>query len=117
MDMRRVDATVTAGTTEIWEVENADGQAHPFHVHDVQFQVLDIDGAAPPAILGGWKDTVEVRGGDTVRLVVRFGTHSDPNAPYMFHCHILSHEDSGMMGQFVVVEPGQTAGLIDHAGH
>ena len=117
MDMRRVDATVTAGTTEIWEVENADGQAHPFHVHDVQFQLLDIDGASPPAILRGWKDTVEVRGGDTVRLVVRFGSHSDPDTPYMFHCHILRHEDNGMMGQFVVVEPGQTAGVIDHAGH
>ena len=117
MDMRRVDATVTAGTTEIWEVENADGQAHPFHVHDVQFQLLDIDGAAPPAILRGWKDTVEIRGGDTVRLVVRFGSHSDPDTPYMFHCHILRHEDNGMMGQFVVVEPGQTAGVIDHAGH
>jgi blue copper oxidase len=109
MDMDRIDAAVTAGTAEIWEVSGS-GEAHNFHVHGVQFQVLDIDGAAPHDRLRGWKDTVEVRAGTTTRLLVPFGAHTDPDMPYMFHCHKLRHEDRGMMGQHVVVEPGQTAG-------
>jgi len=117
MDMNRIDATITAGTTEIWDVTNVDGQAHAFHVHDVQFQVLDVDGDAPPEHLSGWKDTVEIPASSTVRLIIPFGTHSDPASPYMFHCHILRHEDRGMMGQFVVVEPGQPAETVDHSDH
>jgi FtsP/CotA-like multicopper oxidase with cupredoxin domain len=109
MDMDRIDATVTAGTVEIWEV-TAGGGAHNFHVHGVQFQVLDLDGAPPPDHLRGWKDTVEARADTTTRLIVPFTSHTDPDAPYMFHCHKLRHEDRGMMGQFVVVEPGQAAG-------
>lgn len=121
MDLARVDAVVTAGTTELWEVRNVDGQAHNFHIHDVQFQVLDVDGDRPTGTLAGWKDTVEVRAGETIRLLVPFGTHVDPDVPYMFHCHLLRHEDRGMMGQFVVVAPGDEApGSIDvdeHADH
>lgn len=53
-----------------------------------------------------------------MRIVLRFTDHSDPNLPYMYHCHLLWHEDSGMMGQFVVVEPGQAPGRPPtHAGH
>lgn len=48
--------------------------------------------------------------GSTVRLLLRFTDYTDPDAPYMFHCHLLRHEDAGMMGQFVVVQPGQAAG-------
>jgi hypothetical protein len=44
-----------------------------------------------------------------VRLLVQFLGHIDPDMPYMYHCHILRHEDNGMMGQFVVVEPGMEA--------
>jgi blue copper oxidase len=109
MDMDRIDATVTADTVEIWEV-TAGGGAHNFHVHGVQFQVLDIDGTPPPEHLRGWKDTVEARAGTTTRLVIPFTGHTDPDVPYMFHCHKLRHEDGGMMGQYVVVEPGQRAG-------
>jgi FtsP/CotA-like multicopper oxidase with cupredoxin domain len=115
MDMNRIDATVTAGTTEIWEIA-ADGGAHNFHVHGVQFQVLDVDGAAPPDQLRGWKDTIEARAGTTTRLIVPFGSHTDTDSPYMFHCHKLRHEDRGMMGQYVIVEPGDTAGTPP-AGH
>ncbi len=121
MDIGRVDATVTKGTTEIWEVTNRDGIPHNFHVHGVQFQVLDIDGAAPPPPLGGWKDTVYLPPGRTVRIIAEFSDYADPDFPYMFHCHLLRHEDHGMMGQFVVVEPGQRAGAPPerrgHHGH
>jgi FtsP/CotA-like multicopper oxidase with cupredoxin domain len=105
MDLSRIDEVVPAGAREIWEVENGD-HTHNFHIHGVSFRVLDVDGAPPPAHLAGPKDTVHVPKRVTVRLAVRFGHHTDPTAPYMYHCHILRHEDSGMMGQFVVVEPG-----------
>ncbi len=59
-------------------------------------------GALAPNEMGR-KDTVVVNPGETVRLIMRFADYADPEAPYMFHCHILQHEDQGMMGQFVVV--------------
>ncbi|UBU17339.1 multicopper oxidase family protein [Nonomuraea gerenzanensis] len=105
MDMSRIDEVVPAGATEIWEIENT-VYAHNFHIHEVAFQVLDVDGEQPPAYASGHKDTVYVPPKSTVRLAVRFGGFTDPVTPYMYHCHILRHEDSGMMGQFVIVEPG-----------
>jgi FtsP/CotA-like multicopper oxidase with cupredoxin domain len=116
MDMRRIDGAVETGTTEIWEVHNRDGEPHNFHVHGTRFQVLSVDGGTPGPLLAGWKDTVYVPPNGRVELAMRFGEHADPATPYMFHCHLLSHEDGGMMGQFVVVEPGQepTAPHHDH---
>ncbi|GAA2209143.1 multicopper oxidase domain-containing protein [Nonomuraea monospora] len=105
MDMSRIDEVVPAGATEIWEVENT-VYAHNFHIHEVAFQVLDVDGQKPPPYATGHKDTVYVPPKSTVRLAVRFGGFTDPVTPYMYHCHLLRHEDSGMMGQFVIVEPG-----------
>ena len=109
MDMDRIDTVVSKGTTEVWEVENGHGQPHTFHVHDVQFQVLDVDGEDPPPELSGWKDTVQVPPRVEVRLAMAFEDYADPSSPYMYHCHLLRHEDEGMMGQFVVVEPGEQA--------
>ena len=114
MEMSRVDEEVELGATEVWEVRNDDGEYHNFHVHDVQFQVLDVDGRRPGAELSGWKDTVFMPPGRTVRLAMRFTDYADPDTPYMYHCHLLQHEDDGMMGQFVVVEKGQTARLPAH---
>ncbi|MET7298822.1 multicopper oxidase domain-containing protein [Embleya sp. NPDC005575] len=110
MDMNRIDQTVVRGTEEVWEVRNADGAAHSFHVHDTQFKVLDVNGKTPPVPLRGAKDTVLITPGSTVRIALRFDGPADPDTPYMYHCHLLYHEDSGMMGQFVVVNPGQQAG-------
>ncbi len=107
MHMGRVDEVVTLGTTEVWEVHNASGTIHNFHVHDVQFRVLDVDGRRPPPEQFGPKDTVYVPPGSTVRLVLTFTDYADRDSPYMFHCHLLRHEDAGMMGQFVVVRPGE----------
>ena len=116
MDMDRVDATVEVDTTERWVVRNRDGSPHNFHVHDVQFVVESVDGRDPPPELAGWKDTVFMPEEREVVLLVRFEDYTDPTTPYMFHCHVLQHEDQGMMGQFVVVEPGQDAGDVGH-GH
>ncbi|SDK73883.1 multicopper oxidase family protein [Streptomyces indicus] len=117
MDMARIDEVVTRGTAETWTVRNEDGMPHNFHVHDVQFRVLEVNGERPPPELRGAKDTVFVPGGTTVKLAMRFEGPADPDTPYMYHCHLLYHEDGGMMGQFVVVEKGQRAGKpAAHAG-
>ncbi|MBN2621739.1 MAG: multicopper oxidase domain-containing protein [Acidimicrobiales bacterium] len=120
MDMDRVDEVVTVGSTEIWEVTNEHGRPHSFHPHLVQFSVLDVDGEEPPPELAGWKDTIYVPPDTTIRIIARFDDHADPTAPFMFHCHVLDHEDRGMMGQFVVVEPGDEpdlSGMDDERGH
>jgi blue copper oxidase len=83
-DMERVDVTIKRGDTEIWQVE-PEMLVHPFHIHGVQFRLLSIDGRKPAAHLQGWKDTV---------LVPRA-------AELLVRCHILEHEDAGMMGQYV----------------
>ena len=108
MDMGRIDEVVRLGDIEIWEVDNRGGQAHPFHIHLVQFQILDRNGQPPTGAELGWKDTVLVPAGDIVRIIMPFDRYADPEVPYMYHCHIMEHEDNGMMGQFLVVEdPGQ----------
>lgn len=114
MDMGRIDEVVTLGDTEIWTVTNIDGQTHNFHVHDVQFQILDIDGREPPPHLQGWKDTVWLKQGEPVRLIMRFTDYTSDTSPYMYHCHMLRHEDNGMMGQFIIVAPGQSTNPSDY---
>ena len=114
MNMDRIDEVVEGNTTEIWDVHNASGTPHSFHPHGVSFRVLE-HGEALPAELSGLKDTVYVPPGETVRLVVRFPDHGDPKVPYMFHCHVLQHEDRGMMSQFVVVDPGREADALAHS--
>jgi blue copper oxidase len=117
MDMGRIDEVVTKDTTEVWEVINQHTQPHNFHVHGVQFQLLDLDGAAPPPQLAGWKDSVYLPPQVPVRLIMRFPDYPDPNSPYMFHCHLIFHEDQGMMGQFVVADSGQLPGSLPSHQH
>lgn len=78
------------------------------YVHDVQFRVLDHAGVPRRCSeLTGAKDTIFLPPNTTATLALRFDGPADPDTPYMYHCHLLWHEDLGMMGQFVVVEPGQ----------
>jgi len=107
MDMNRIDMDVPVDVTEVWSVRNTDHRPHNFHVHDTQFRIAAIDGHAPPPALAGWKDTVYTAPGSTYALVLRFADYTDPTNPYMYHCHLLLHEDHGMMGQFLVLAPGQ----------
>jgi FtsP/CotA-like multicopper oxidase with cupredoxin domain len=93
MDMNRVDLHARLGTTEIWEVQNVVGMDHPFHLHGFHFQVLDRDGVPEP--YRSWKDLVNVPKHSSVRIVVHF---EDFPGKWMYHCHILDHEDEGMMG-------------------
>ncbi|SFR76413.1 Multicopper oxidase with three cupredoxin domains (includes cell division protein FtsP and spore coat protein CotA) [Agromyces sp. CF514] len=117
MDLARIDETVTVGTLERWVVENSNAVPHSFHVHDVQFRIASIDGEAPPPELAGWKDTIFAEPETTYELLMRFDDYADPSTPYMYHCHLLWHEDQGMMGQFAVVEPGQRATMSEGTHH
>lgn len=108
MDMTRIDEVVPRSAVEIWEVSNT-VYSHNFHIHGVSFTVLTIDGRLPAPEASGRKDTVHLPTGQTARLAVQLPAHADPEHPYMYHCHILRHEDAGMMGQFVVLEPGTEA--------
>ena len=103
MDMNRVDETIDFGDTERWVITVGDG-IHIFHVHQTQFQILEINGEPPPPEEAGWEDTVLVTEDREVVIAARFDSYANPDIPYMFHCHILDHEDLGMMGQFKVVE-------------
>ena len=97
--MGRVDARPRLGTTETWAFENVSNQSHPMHIHLVMFQVLDRDGMPAGGGEKGWKDTVRVDSGETVRVAMRFRKHT---GRYVFHCHNLAHEDHGMMAQMQV---------------
>jgi FtsP/CotA-like multicopper oxidase with cupredoxin domain len=101
-DMTRIDEEINLNETEIWIVRNRGGMmqsgGHPFHVHGTQFQVLSRNGKKPSAEEKGFKDTIFVDSGEEVKILVRF---SHPGI-FMYHCHILEHEDNGMMGQFRV---------------
>jgi len=102
MDMRRVDERARLGATEIWQIENVVGMDHPFHLHGFQFQVLDRNGVPEP--FRAWSDGINVPKHGTVRIIVRF---DDYPGKWMYHCHILDHEDEGMMGILAVTSTGR----------
>ncbi|WP_342578559.1 multicopper oxidase domain-containing protein [Psychrobacillus sp. FSL K6-2843] len=98
-DINRIDFTQKQGVTEIWQIYNKPdgmgGMTHPFHIHGTQFKIVSVDGNEPPVNEQGWKDTVAIDAGETVQLAVKFNN----KGVYMFHCHVLEHEENGMMGQ------------------
>lgn len=102
-DMSVINYTIPLGNREIWTLTNQTPIGHPFHIHDVQFYILDINGTPPPPELQGLNDVVLVPAGmGTVRFITEFLDFSNDTIPYMYHCHMLTHEDEGMMGQFIV---------------
>ncbi|MEN9699537.1 MAG: hypothetical protein RLZZ301_735 [Bacteroidota bacterium] len=102
--MDRIDFVIPVGQTERWKLVNETMVGHPFHLHDVPFQLYDRnDGQTPLYNERFQKDVVYLPMGDSLRFLAQFTDFSDTLIPYMFHCHILMHEDAGMMGQFLVV--------------
>lgn len=101
-DPDRIDISVKQGSTEVWEIYNRKdmmgGMTHPFHIHGVQFRILSRDGQPPADNERGWKDTVAVEPGEKVKIEMTF---TEPGL-FMYHCHILEHEENGMMGQLLV---------------
>lgn len=104
MDMGRIDTVIAAGSTETWMIENTSRRAHNFHIHGTQFIVNTENGESPAPRNRGWKDTILIAPGSTTELTVPFSAHADPTTPYMYHCHMLWHEDQGMMAQYVLTD-------------
>jgi FtsP/CotA-like multicopper oxidase with cupredoxin domain len=109
-DMNAVadEETVAAGSTHLWEFINRGGpmgmqMAHPIHLHGRQFRVVSRTGGSPASSVrdglvdGGWTDTVLVLPNETVRIQITFSRHA---GLFLYHCHILEHEDMGMMRNF-----------------
>jgi len=95
------DDPVVVGQLQVWDVINDSNMDHPFHLHGFFFQVLAVDGEAPPFL--SWEDTVNVPPKSTVRIA---WMPDDRPGEWMYHCHILEHHEKGMMAHFRVVRPG-----------
>ena len=100
-DPRRVTLTSRRGAVEHWSIENRTDMDHPFHLHGTQFQVIEREqgGVVTPEPYLAWRDTVNVQPGERVRIA----TVQQQAGKRMFHCHILEHEDLGMMGTLDVI--------------
>lgn len=92
-DHSRIDTQTNLNTVEDWEVTNTGSMTHPFHVHTNSFQIISQNGKAPAYL--AWKDVVSVKPQETVRLRMAF---RDYPGKTVYHCHVLDHEDLGMMG-------------------
>ncbi|KRG13948.1 multicopper oxidase [Virgibacillus soli] len=101
-DPERIDFTQEQGVTEVWEIYNKPdemgGMIHPFHIHGAQFKILSRNGEVPLENERGWKDSISIKPDERVKIAIKFKY----KGVYMFHCHILEHEDNGMMGQVKV---------------
>ena len=101
-DPDRIDLRQEQGVTEVWEIYNKPdmmgGMIHPFHIHGTQFKIISRDGKETQPNEQGLKDSVLVEPGERVKLLVTF----PEEGIFVFHCHILEHEDNGMMGQVEV---------------
>jgi len=108
MDMNRIDEVLKLNETEIWEISNRGmmmmRMEHNFHIHSTHFMVLERNGSYANVLENekGYKDTVYLAAGDTVKIIVKMTDYTNKKVPYMYHCHFLEHEDAGMMGQFTV---------------
>jgi blue copper oxidase len=115
--------SIPLNAVEKWVIQGGGVFGHSFHMHDTKFniiarnllaggnstQIVNTVSGATSATNGlaasyesGWKDTVYVPKGETVTVIAKFDDFASPANPYMFHCHMLNHEDGGLMGQFVV---------------
>ena len=95
-DMDRVDLVATQGQVELWDIVNHTSMDHPIHIHGTQFQLVSgtAGGVTTPAPYLAWLDTVNVPARQSATIRVR----QTMPGKRMFHCHILEHEDAGMMG-------------------
>lgn len=129
-DLNTINDTICLGAKEVWTIANTSGVAHPFHIHKVFFRILDIDSMGTKINLesrglNGPKDDVLVFPNWKLRFMAKFDDYPspiDPHLTYMYHCHILTHEDAqggGMMHQFVVTDQQVCLGTVGtgHAGH
>ncbi|MDC2961238.1 multicopper oxidase domain-containing protein [Streptomyces gilvifuscus] len=96
--------STTLGAKEIWTIKNNTQLEHSFHLHDVPYQLISINGEDPTGVDLGWFDTYEVVGGGSIEIAMEFTDFSDDTYMYMLHCHLLQHEDEGMMASLMVTD-------------
>lgn len=101
MDMNVINERVKKGVWERWRIISDMG-AHPFHVHGCSFLIENMEEEPVTEDQKGWKDVVVADDDAWSEIIVRFDHTATDKFPYMYHCHILEHEDQGMMGQFTV---------------
>ncbi|NGN97767.1 multicopper oxidase domain-containing protein [Grimontia sp. S25] len=99
MDMNVINHESKLGQLEKWTINSG---RHPFHMHGTSFLILSMNGNPPAPEDQGWKDTIYPNG--EAEILLKFEYEAPEQWPYMYHCHILEHEDMGMMGQFTVVK-------------
>jgi spore coat protein A len=99
---RNVVLKVKEGTTQLWELRNDSKMTHYIHLHEELWRTVSRDGKAPPPWERGLEDTWRLDPGERVRVMARF---TDFTGVFMIHCHMLDHEDDGLMAQFAVVNP------------
>ncbi|WP_416260883.1 multicopper oxidase CueO [Gibbsiella quercinecans] len=103
-DMMKPMFAAKRGQYEKWTISGeGDMMLHPFHIHGTQFRILSENGKPPAAHRAGWKDTVHVEGWRS-EVLVRFDHLASAEHAYMAHCHLLEHEDTGMMLGFTVTD-------------
>jgi FtsP/CotA-like multicopper oxidase with cupredoxin domain len=124
----RLDRKLTLGTAEEWKLTSV-GTGHPFHIHVNPFEIVSIvndanptvDVSAPgardafndpqyPGLKGMWKDTLWIKPGYTVKIRTRYERYI---GDFVLHCHILDHEDQGMMQNVAIVLPGGSAASVN----
>ena len=101
-DMDSINRICYLNNIEKWRWTNNTSLAHPIHIHDMYFYILNINGGAVPNYEQGKKDVVLIMPGQYVEFITKFEDFADNDIPYMYHCHLLHHEDDGMMGSFIV---------------
>jgi spore coat protein A len=101
-DPRRVDLEVPLGSTQTWLLRNVSPVTHYIHLHEEQWHTVSVDGKKPPPWDRGLEDTWRLDPGETIKVAAKF---TDYTGVFMVHCHMLDHEDDGMMAQFAVVNP------------
>ena len=101
--LERIDFTAARDKDLRWRIsEGRDRMPHPVHIHGCQFRIISLDGKPPEPERAGWKDVAPISNGGVTEILMRFPYSASRDDPYMAHCHILEHEDSGMMAQFTV---------------
>jgi bilirubin oxidase len=101
MDPNVINERVILGDLEKWVISSEHG-VHPFHLHGASFQIISQDDQPTKLEDRGWKDTVFFQ--NKAEVLVKFNFEATEEFPYMYHCHVLEHEEMGMMGQFTVLK-------------
>ena len=99
-----INQTIKLNAVEKWTIVNNNIFGHSFHIHDIQFKIISRSSGTVADYESGWKDTVYVPLGESVSVIAKFDDFASTVNPFMYHCHFSSHEDGGMMGQFLVVQ-------------